>query len=201
VSRRNYWNERYAGQELVWGERPNRFVAEALAGLEPRGRALDLACGEGRNALWLAELGWQATGVDFSGVALERARVLARRRNLDVELVEADVTRWEPPAKAFALVIIAYLHLPPAERRLVWPRAVRALSPGGLFFLIGHALRNLTEGVGGPQDPELLWKPGVLAAELGAEGLAVDVAEEVARPVEGAERDALDVRVIARLPR
>jgi SAM-dependent methyltransferase len=200
VSRRDYWNARYAGAELVWGEGPNRFVAEALGRLEPQGRALDLACGEGRNALWLAERGWRTTAVDFSPVALERARELARRGRLEVEFIEADATRWEPPVGAFALVVVAYLHLPPEERRLVWSRAARALGPGGLLFLVGHAARNLAEGVGGPQQAEVLWEPAALAAEIVAEGLEIEVVEEVTRPFEGADRDAIDVRLIARRP-
>jgi SAM-dependent methyltransferase len=71
------WDARYAGKNLVWEAEPNRWVVEVCAGLPP-GRALDLACGEGRNALWLARQGWRVTGVDFSRVALERAGDLAR---------------------------------------------------------------------------------------------------------------------------
>ena len=73
------WDQRYVGRELVWTSEPNRFLVQAVEGLAP-GRALDLACGEGRNAIWLAERGWQATGVDFSKVGLEKARQLEDAR-------------------------------------------------------------------------------------------------------------------------
>ena len=73
---REQWDERYRADELIWKVEPNRFLVEEVAGLVP-GRALDLACGEGRNALWLAERGWQVTAVDFSAVGLEKARRLA----------------------------------------------------------------------------------------------------------------------------
>ena len=85
------WDARYSAKDLVWGRDPNRFVAEALADAEP-GRALDLACGEGRNAIWLASLGWQVTGVDFSDVAIERARKLAGSRSVQVDFRVADVS-------------------------------------------------------------------------------------------------------------
>ncbi|MFD0328131.1 methyltransferase domain-containing protein [Streptacidiphilus monticola] len=73
------WDRRYAAEELVWSAGPNRFVAEELAGLTP-GRALDLAAGEGRNALWLAEQGWRVDAVDWSAVGLDKARRAAAAR-------------------------------------------------------------------------------------------------------------------------
>ena len=78
---REDWNTRYAQKELVWTAEPNRAFAAEVSGLAP-GRALDVACGEGRNAVWLAERGWQVTGVDFSEVALEKAATLAASRGV-----------------------------------------------------------------------------------------------------------------------
>ena len=105
------WNRRYAGTELLWSATPNRFLVAEVEGLPP-GRALDLACGEGRNAIWLAERGFEVTGVDFSDVALERARRIAAGRGVEVEWTHADVTEYEPPLRAFDLVVVLYLHLP-----------------------------------------------------------------------------------------
>lgn len=87
---REDWNRRYAGRELVWTSTPNRFLVAETAGLAP-GRLLDLACGEGRNAVWFAERGWRATGVDFSEVALEKARALAAERGVEAEWRQADL--------------------------------------------------------------------------------------------------------------
>ncbi len=191
------WDERYAARDCVWGSGPNRFVAEALGGSVAGGRALDLACGEGRNAIWLAEQGWKVTGVDFSRVAVERARALARERGVTLELREEDATQWHPEAGAYDLVLIAYLQLPPEQRRLAFARAAEALAPGGQLFAIAHARRNLEAGAGGPRDPAVLWDAEEVARELADVGLEVVEAEEVLRPVEGAERDAIDLRVRA----
>ena len=89
------WDDRYAASELVWSREPNQFVAAELADLPP-GRAVDLAAGEGRNAIWLASRGWSATAVDFSQVALDKGARLAG--DLDVTWVCADATRWDEPA-------------------------------------------------------------------------------------------------------
>lgn len=199
---RERWNERYASAELVWGAEPNRFVAEELGSVAPRGRALDLACGEGRNAIWLATRGWQVTGVDFSRVGLERARKLADERSVVVEWVEADVTRWEPDAGAFALVLVLYVQLPPAGRRRLLARAARALAPHGALLMIGHARRNLGKGWGGPQDPEVLWEAAEIVAELEALGLTRLQSEDLDRSVDTPEgvRYAIDLRVRAQRP-
>ena len=121
------WDERYAGDELVWTAEPNRFLVAEVDGLAP-GRALDLACGEGRNAVWLAERGWTATGVDFSAVGLDKARRLADARHVSVQWERADVTEYQPPAEGFDLVIVMYLHLPESSRRIAFRRRRRRQS-------------------------------------------------------------------------
>src|SRR5690242_3987552 len=112
---RDEWDRRYAGTELLWTARPNRFLVAEVDGLAP-GRALDLACGEGRNAVWLADRGWRATGVDFSRVALEKAQRLAEAHGLVVEWVEADLVGYVPEPGAFDLVILFYLQVSEHER-------------------------------------------------------------------------------------
>jgi 2-polyprenyl-3-methyl-5-hydroxy-6-metoxy-1,4-benzoquinol methylase len=191
---RTDWDDRYAAQELLWSAEPNRFLAEELRGVPPRGRALDLACGEGRNAIWLAKRGWIVTAIDYSSVAVGRARRLAAAQHVDVEWIETDVTSFAPAAGAFQLVIIAYLHLLQSSRRKVLAHAASALSPGGTLFMIGHARLNLTQGVGGPQRSDLLWEPSEIRREVTALGLTVQRAEHVRRPVETAAgiQDAID---------
>ena len=199
---RDAWNERYRSAELVWGADANCFVEQALGGREPGGRALDLACGEGRNAIWLAQRGWSVTAVDYSDVAIERARKLAASAGVEVEWVCEDLTSYAPNPAAFTLVLISYLQVGRAERRLVLGHAAKALAPGAELFMIGHALRNLTDGVGGPQDPSVLWDPDEIADELRAAGLGVEQSEEVVRTVEsesGAQK-AIDVLADARRP-
>jgi SAM-dependent methyltransferase len=195
--KRERWNERYAGAELLWSSTPNRFLVAETEDLPP-GRALDLACGEGRNAVWLAERGWRVTGVDFAETALAKAGELAAGRGVELELIHADLLDWVPPAGAYDLVVVLYLQLPASERRLVLGRAAEAVAPGGTFLLVAHDLRNLAEGHGGPSDPAVLTTAEEVAAEL--PGLAVEKARCVERSVEGAERPALDTLVRASAP-
>ncbi|HEY7693416.1 MAG TPA: class I SAM-dependent methyltransferase [Gaiellaceae bacterium] len=192
---REDWNRRHGEAEgPLFGVEPNRFLAAEVAALAP-GRALDLACGAGRNAVWLAERGWTVTGVDFSDVALEHARRLAEDRGVEVEWVQADVREWAPAAAAFDLVAILYLQIPVGERRVVHGRAAAAVAPGGTLLVVGHDRENLRSGTGGPKDVNVLLDADEVAGELG--GLAIERAERVLRPVEG-ERDAIDTLVRAR---
>ena len=172
------WDERYAAARQ-WSQTPNGLVATRLGDLSPA-RALDLACGEGRNALWLAGLGWQVTALDFSSVAIERAR--RQPGASEVEWVVGDAL--ETPLPTCDLVVLAYLQLPAASRRTVVRRAWEALAPGGTFFLVAHDTTNLTEGTGGPQDAAVLYTATDVLGDL--EGLAVPevvAAERVARTV------------------
>jgi len=189
------WNARYAQKELVWSAGPNRFLVAEVAELPP-GRALDLACGEGRNAIWLAEQGWQVTGVDFADVAIEKARAIAAKRGVDVDFRVADLLAFEPPEQAFDLVIVFYLQLVAGELGPVLERAARAVAPGGTFLLVGHDSRNLTDGHGGPQDPRVLFRPEDFVAAIG--DLEVERAEPVERPVEAEGAVAIDALVRAR---
>ncbi len=190
------WDARYAGDELLWRADPNRFLVAEAEGLSPA-RALDVACGEGRNAVWLATRGWQATGVDFSQVALTKAQGLAAQRAVSVEWIHADLVDWVPPAGQFDLVAVLYLQLPTESRRTVYRRMASALAPGGTILVVGHDLANLTEGYGGPQDPAVLFTPDDLVSDL--EGLDVVKAERVRRPVQtdDGEVQAIDALVRA----
>jgi SAM-dependent methyltransferase len=175
------WDERYGVQDFIWKTEPNQFLVAEIAEIAP-GRALDLACGEGRNAVWLAEHGWQVTGVDFSPVGLAKAGRLARDHDVDVEWVEADVVEWDPPRAAFDLVIVFYLHLPATERTRVLAHAQDALASGGTLLVVGHDLSNLTHGYGGPQDPTVLFTPQEVAVDL--ERLRIVRADHVDRRVD-----------------
>jgi SAM-dependent methyltransferase len=195
--RREDWDRRYAEVENLWAVKPNRFLVAETEALEP-GRALDLACGEGQNAIWLASLGWNVTGVDFSEVAIAKAQARAERDGVDVEFISADLRTYEPARDAFDLVLVLYLHIQPDERRAVLGKAAAALTSGGTFVLVGHDLTNMTEGVGGPSDPDIHVTPDEIASEL--PGLEIEKAVRVLRDVRGEERDAIDALVRARKP-
>jgi SAM-dependent methyltransferase len=193
------WDERYSGTEFEWTTRPNQFVAAELADLPP-GRALDLAAGEGRNTVWLAERGWRVTAVDFSRVGLEKGRKLSAARGVDesrVDWIVADLRDFQPEHGAFDLVLIAYVQVSPDLRAKVLADAAAALAPGGTLFVVGHDVTNLTEGVGGPQDPAVLYTPEAVSGEL--PGLRVVRAERVRRAVEreGGPATAIDTLVRA----
>ncbi len=194
---REDWDRRYAAVESLWAAKPNRFLVAETSSLPP-GRALDLACGEGQNAVWLATLGWTVTGVDFSAVAIGKARARAAREGVEVEFVCDDLLELHPDASAFDLVLVFYIHIPAEGRRTILERAAEALAPGGTFLLVGHDLANLTDGVGGPSDPALLFTPDDIAAEV--PGLVVEKAERVLRDVDGSDRPAIDALVRARKP-
>lgn len=186
--------------DLLWSAEPNRWVVEELAALRP-GRAVDLGCGEGRDAVWLAEHGWQVMGIDFSATAIAKARALAAARGVDVRWVVADVADHPfDEGTAFDLVLVAYLHPPPAQRSALLRRAAQAVAPGGTVLVVGHDLRNLTEGHGGPAEPAVLYAPDAVAADL--HGLRIEAARRVQRPVEadGATHIAVDTLVRATRP-
>jgi SAM-dependent methyltransferase len=193
------WNRRYADRELVWTSEPNRFLVAEAARLGP-GRALDLACGEGRNAVWLAERGWRVTGVDFSEVGLEKARALAEARGVHARWIVADLLDYTPEPQAFDLVLVFYLQVPAMQRRPMLRAAADSVAPGGLFLLVGHDSRNLEHGHGGPQDPAVLYTAGEVVGDLEGAGLEIERAETVRRPVQTpeGERVALDALVRAR---
>jgi SAM-dependent methyltransferase len=181
MSRRDRWNERYAAKDLVWSAGPNQLFASEVAGLSP-GTALDVACGEGRNALWLAEQGWQVTGVDFSDVGIDKARRIAERRSVSVHWMVGDAATVDLPEQGFDLVCVLYLHTDPATRLAWLARVTKAVRPGGTFIYIGHDPSNIKHGVGGPQDASLL--PGLDELRSALTGFRVESAAVVERPVE-----------------
>lgn len=196
-----YWDERYRSHGSVWGAAPNRFVEQEVSGLTP-GRALDLACGEGRNAIWLAARGWRVDAVDFSAVALEKAADAEQRTNgsARVAWTVGDATTFAPPDPV-DLALLCYLQVDPAARRAAVSGAAAALAPGGTLLVVAHDSRNLTHGAGGPKDPAVLYTAADVARDLAGSDLVVERAVEVFRPVEGAARPAIDALFRARRPR
>jgi SAM-dependent methyltransferase len=186
------WDARYAAADRVWSAEPNHWVVSLCSELSP-GTALDLGAGEGRNALWLAERGWRVTAVDFSSVALERGRASAGGARVDWQV--ADVTTYNPDT-GVDLVVVCYLQLPRAVMSGVLARAASWVRPGGHLVVVGHAVRNLSEGVGGPQDADRL-QDAEMYAEAAA-GLVVERLEEVDRVLP--EGVAIDVVLRARRP-
>jgi SAM-dependent methyltransferase len=190
------WNEKWRERLVDGYDDASRHLVAEVEALRP-GRALDVACGLGRNAIWLAERGWHVTGVDYSEVALAEAHRRAAARGLEVEWVLADVTEWTPEAGAYGLICVMYLQIPAGERRVVLERVAQALAPGGVILVVGHDLGNLAQGWGGPSDPDVHLTPEAVAAGLA--GLQIDRAESVVRRVEdeNGAHEAIDTLVRA----
>jgi SAM-dependent methyltransferase len=196
---RSVWDRRYAAGAFVWTVRPNRLLVQETQAFPP-GRALDLACGEGRNAVWLAEQGWRVTGVDFSQVGLEKARRLAAARGVEGDWVAADLLEYRPEPRAFDLVLVLYLQVPATEREPILRAAADAVADGGTFLVIAHDSRNLRDGHGGPQRADVLYTADDVVRDIDGSGLLIERAERVQRPVETPDgvRVALDALVRGR---
>jgi 2-polyprenyl-3-methyl-5-hydroxy-6-metoxy-1,4-benzoquinol methylase len=187
------WDRRYADSEFIWTVHPNRFLVEEAASLPP-GRALDLACGEGRNAVWLAQRGWEVIGVDFSQAGLAKAQRLASERGVHTEWIAADLLDYRPAPRAFDLVLICYLQLPADQRAQVVHAAADGVAPAGTLLIVAHDRENIQNGHGGPQDPTVLYTAEDIIGDLAGSGLRVQRADRVRRPVQTSdgERVALD---------
>ncbi len=181
---RAMWNERYAAKDFVWTVTPNRFLVEEAADLAP-GRALDLAAGEARNAVWLAEKGWRALAVDFSEIALDKGVQLAESRHVAdrLEVEAADLRDYVPEPGGFDLVAVFYLHMAWDELVPIIERAAEAVAPGGTFLLVAHDSTNLANGHGGPQNPDVLYTANQVVAAIG-DRLTIEKAGSVTRQVE-----------------
>jgi len=162
---RGAWNQRYRDHGALYGVEPNQFVRSELTGLSPR-RVLDLGCGQGRNAVWLALQGHTVTGLDLSDVAIEQAEMLASQAGVTVDFRAIDIARTWLPTDRYDLVLLSYFQLPGRTRRAVHRKAGQALSPGGRLFLVAHHADNLEHGVGGPPMPEVLFDEPTLARDF-----------------------------------
>ncbi len=191
------WNERHAAGDFE-GHGTNPTFMAAVDGLAP-GRALELACGSGTNAVWLATQGWRVTAVDWSPVALANGLAKAKEAGVEIDWLERNLHEWRPEPHSVDLVFIVYLHLPPEERRPVYRAAAAAVAPGGRLVVIGHDRLNATEGLGGPPDPDRLFTAVEIAADLvhADPGLTVEESA-VVRQAELPERAPIDALLVMR---
>jgi SAM-dependent methyltransferase len=196
--RRLDWDERHKAGDFE-GRGPNPTLAAGAAGLKP-GTALELACGSGTNAVWLASQGWKTTAVDWSPVGLANGKETAEAAGVSVDWLEHDLFSWVPPARSFELVIIVYLHLPPAERGPVYAAAAAAVAPGGRLLIVGHDRTQAAEGLDGP-DPSRLFSADEIGRELlGADPQLVIERAEVVRRVPPPGRGPIDALLVLRRP-
>lgn len=198
------WDERYAATELVWSVEPNVFVVEEVTQLvqaghmPPSSRVLDLAGGEGRNAIWLAAQSCDVELVEFSMVAIEKAQVVAAQRGVAITTTVADVTAL-PDLEPADFVLVCYLQLPKLQLAKVLGHAASLVRDGGFLLVIAHEHDNLQRGYGGPQNPENLPTVDQVVAAIGGR-LTIERAEQAIRVVntDDGQRDAIDLIVRGR---
>jgi len=190
------WDARYAapehqqGPDRMWSGTPNATLVAEAEGLPP-GRALDVGCGEGADAIWLARRGWQVVGADLSRVALDRAAAgvaddpdVAARTSWR----QVDVASWTPEPGAADLVTAHFLHEAPTRRATTFRRLAAAVAPGGTLLVVGHAPADLTTGLRSAEHAELLFGPAEVVAALDPDDWVVEVASERPRPERRHER-------------
>lgn len=160
------WDERYQTPEYIFGDQPCQWLIMNQHRLPQSGQALALGDGEGRNGVFLAELGFEVTSVDLSEVGLSKARDLARKRGVTIQTVQADLEHYEIEAESQDLIVSIYCHLPDAIRKLVHERAEVALKPGGLFILEAFHHSQLKYQSGGPKTTDLLYDLDTLLGDF-----------------------------------
>ncbi|MDO4907926.1 bifunctional 2-polyprenyl-6-hydroxyphenol methylase/3-demethylubiquinol 3-O-methyltransferase UbiG [Neisseria sp.] len=150
------WDERYWPEEYVFGTEPNEFIARIRPYLPAQGRALDLATGEGRNGIFLAQLGLEAEGVDMSVRGLEKAQKLAQQKGVRFATRLANITEMSLLAGHYAVITSVFCHFAEPERTRTLQRMITALQSGGLFAGVFYHPDQIGLGTGGPSDPAML---------------------------------------------
>lgn len=176
-----YWDEKYSTDEFIYTKVVNRFIAELCGDLEVSGskRAIELAGGEGRNAVWLAKQGWHVENVDFSQKALDKYLILAQEEGV-AELCSAtcaDALKFEPLVSPVELAIIGYLQIPEAQLEVATRRIAGYVAHGGHLMGVWHSRDNLVGGFGGPRDPDVLPNVETITKALEGTGLTIQILE------------------------
>lgn len=196
-----FWDTRYASADRIWSGRPNARLVAHVTGLAP-GTAIDVGCGEGADAVWLASRGWQVTGVDVSQVALDRAREHATDAGVAdrTAWLQVDLLAGDPLPEAADLVSAQFMHLPAAVFEEVYGAIAGAVRPGGTLLVVGHHPADASTGLRNPELTRLLFTPEQVTALLEGERWEVLVADTPTREVEveGREVTLTDSVVMAR---
>lgn len=157
------WNQRFSGEDYLFGTQPNAFLAGQKELLVPGKRALAIADGEGRNGVWLAQQGLDVLSIDFSPVAMQKAKALAQERGVDLATQVADLSEWTWEASRFDVVVAIFIQFAePALRERIFSGICRTISPGGLLLLQGYRPEQLDYATGGPSQVENMYTASLL---------------------------------------
>jgi SAM-dependent methyltransferase len=174
-----FWDARYASSSELWSGNPNPQLTAEVVDLVP-GTALDVGCGEGADAIWLARRGWRVTALDISTVALARGAARAAEASHDIAeritWLHADVTAWAPEA-TYQLVSVQFMHLPSEQRDSVFRRLAACVAPGGSLLVVGHHPSDLQTTARRPRTPGLLFTAADVAASLDPQEWVIVVSE------------------------
>ena len=175
------WDERYSGDDFVYGTEPNDFLRSQVENI-PAGRVLCLAEGEGRNAVFLAEQGFNVTAVDQSAVGLAKARRLANQRGVEINTVVADLAEFVLESNAWDGIVSIFAHMPAQARAHIHREVVRGLRPGGVLVLEAYRPEQLQYKTGVPPAAEMMMDLDGLHTELA--GLDFELAAETVRDIQ-----------------
>ncbi len=195
----HFWNDRYSQAEYVYGVQPNEFFKDKITAISPTGRLLLLAEGEGRNAVFASEMGWQVTAIDFSENGREKALALAADRGVQLDYHVMDVREFDiekhGPWDAIGLI---YSHFPAEFRSDLFKQCLRSLRPGGSIILELFTPAQLNYTSGGPRDLNLLYSADQAHNDF-AEASSLAISEEIIQLDEGAHHrgPAAVVRCVA----
>jgi 2-polyprenyl-3-methyl-5-hydroxy-6-metoxy-1,4-benzoquinol methylase len=185
---REFWDDRYGSADRIWSGNPNQQIVEHVADLAP-GTALEVGCGEGADAIWLAERGWRVSAIDVSTVALARAARQAAEAGTEIaeriDWQQADILSWQPAPRQFDLVTAHFIHVPTLEREQLHRRLAEAVRPGGTLLIVGHHPSDLETSVGRWRLVDFLFTAEQVAAALTPEEWQIVVCD-------APERQALD---------
>ena len=193
----DFWDARYRSSPALWSGHANpQLVTEVAHNVA--GAALDVGCGEGADAIWLAERGWRVTAVDLSSVALERGAAQASEVGTEVAQritwLHADLTEWVPAASTYDLVSAQFLHLPRDQREPIHRRIAESVAPGGILLIVGHHVSDLQTTIGRPQAAELFFAPGEVGGSLVRDDWVILVDEDRPRQTVDADGHPVTVR-------
>jgi len=171
------WQERFAAPGYLFGKAPNAFLKSQARLLPKSGTALAIGDGEGRNGVFLAERGLDVLSVDYSPVAQDKARALARERGVSMRVEQADVIDWRWPESEFDVVAAIFVQFAtPPQRAKMFAGIKRALKAGGLLLMQGYGVKQLEYKTGGPPDITRLYTRELLEREF-ADFSSLEIAE------------------------
>jgi 2-polyprenyl-3-methyl-5-hydroxy-6-metoxy-1,4-benzoquinol methylase len=190
------WEQRYRAKPAIWSGRPNPQLLAEATGLPP-GRALDVGSGEGADAIWLAQQGWQVTAVDVATTALQRAAAHADAAGPQIAAritwTHADLRDQAPAEGAYDLVSSQFMQLPGEARRDLFARLAAAVAPGGTLLVVGHHPRDLRTTAHRMHFPDMMFTAEQVAASLDPAAWQVLAVE--ARPRAATDPDGRDVTI------